>query len=78
MARLSEASATASSVAAELGIPPSPPESGCGGCTSGSEAIASFDRHLGFCNGTKPHSPLGGHTPGQASLDQLPPIPAAA
>lgn len=47
-------------------------------CTGVSEARASIGRHLGFYNGTRPHSSLGGRTPDQACLNQLTPIPAAA
>ena len=43
-----------------------------------SEARASIGRYLGFYNGTRPHSSLGGQTPDQAYLNQLTPIPAAA
>jgi putative transposase len=43
-----------------------------------SEARASIGRYLGFYNGTRPHSSLGGRTPDQAYLNQLTPIPAAA
>ena len=43
-----------------------------------SEARASIGRYLGFYNGTRPHSSLGGRTPDQAYLNQLAPIPAAA
>ena len=42
------------------------------------EARASIGRYLGFYNGTRPHSSLGGQTPDQAYLNQLTPIPAAA
>jgi putative transposase len=43
-----------------------------------SEARASIGRYLGFYNGTRPHSSLGGRTPDQAYLNRLTPIPAAA
>jgi putative transposase len=43
-----------------------------------SEARASIGRYLGFYNGTRPHSSLGGRTPDQAYLNQPKPIPAAA
>ena len=43
-----------------------------------SEARASIGRYLGFYNGTRPHSSLGGQTPDQAYLNQPTPIPAAA
>ncbi len=43
-----------------------------------SEARASNGRYLGFYNGTRPHSSLGGRTPDQAYLNRLTPIPAAA
>jgi putative transposase len=43
-----------------------------------SEARASIGRYLGFYNGTRPHSSLGGHTPNQAYANQPTPIPAAA
>lgn len=43
-----------------------------------SEARASIRRYLGFYNGTRPHSSLGGRTPDQAYLNQPTPIPAAA
>jgi putative transposase len=42
------------------------------------EARASIGRYLGFYNGTRPHSSLGGRTPDQAYLNRLTPIPAAA
>jgi putative transposase len=42
-----------------------------------SEARASIGRYLGFYNGTRPHSSLGGQTPDQA-YNQPTPIPAAA
>ena len=42
-----------------------------------SEARASIGRSLGFYNGTRPHSSLGGQTPDQA-YNQPTPIPAAA
>jgi putative transposase len=41
------------------------------------EARASIGRYLGFYNGTRPHSSLGGQTPDQA-YNQPTPIPAAA
>jgi putative transposase len=43
-----------------------------------SEARASIGRYLGFYNGMRPHSSLGGRTPNQAYLNQPTPIPAAA
>jgi putative transposase len=43
-----------------------------------SEARTSIGRYIGFCNGTRPHSSLGGRTPDQAYLNPLTPIPAAA
>jgi putative transposase len=43
-----------------------------------SEAHASIGRYLGFYNGRRPHSSLGGQTPDQAYLNQPMPIPAAA
>jgi putative transposase len=43
-----------------------------------SEARASIGRYLGFYNGTRPHSSLGGQTPDQAYYNQPMPIPAAA
>jgi putative transposase len=43
-----------------------------------SEARASIGRYLGFYNGMRPHSSLGGRTPDQAYLNPLTPIPAAA
>ena len=43
-----------------------------------SEARASIGRYLGFYNGMRPHSSLGGRTPDQAYLNRLTPIPAAA
>ena len=43
-----------------------------------SEARASIGRYLCFYNGTRPHSSLGGRTPGKAYLNQPTPIPAAA
>jgi putative transposase len=43
-----------------------------------SEARASIGSYLGFYNGTRPHSSLGGRTPEQAYLNQPTPIPAAA
>jgi putative transposase len=42
-----------------------------------SEARASIGRYLGFYNGTRPHSSLGGQTPDLA-YNQPTPIPAAA
>lgn len=42
------------------------------------EARASLGRHLGFYNGTRPHSALGGQTPDQAYRKQPTSIPAAA
>jgi putative transposase len=42
------------------------------------EARASIGRYVGFYNGTRPHSSLGGRTPDQAYLNQPTPIPAAA
>jgi putative transposase len=42
------------------------------------EARASIGRYLGFYNGTRPHSSLGGRTPDQAYTNQATPIPAAA
>jgi putative transposase len=46
--------------------------------TGVSEARASIDRYLGFYNGKRPHSSLGGQTPDRAYLNQPTPIPAAA
>ena len=46
--------------------------------TGVSEARASIGRYLGFYNGTRPHSSLGGQTPDQAYLNLPTPIPAAA
>lgn len=43
-----------------------------------SEARASIGRHLGFCNGARPHSSHGGRTPDQAYFNRQTPIPAAA
>jgi putative transposase len=43
-----------------------------------SEARASIGRYLGFYNGKRPHSSLGGLTPDQAYLNWPTPIPAAA
>jgi putative transposase len=43
-----------------------------------SKARASIGRHLGFHNGTRPHSSLRGQTPDRAYLNQPTPIPAAA
>jgi putative transposase len=43
-----------------------------------SEARTSIGRYIGFYNGTRPHSSLGGPTPDQAYLNRLTPIPAAA
>jgi putative transposase len=43
-----------------------------------SEARTSIGRYIGFYNGTRPHSSLGGRTPDQAYLNRLTPIPAAA
>ena len=43
-----------------------------------SEARASLARYLGFYNGTRPHSSLGGQTPDQAYFNQPTPIPVAA
>jgi putative transposase len=43
-----------------------------------SEARASIGRYLGFYNGTRPHSSLGGQAPDQAYLNQPTPIPVAA
>ena len=41
------------------------------------EARASIGRYLGFFNGRRPHSSLGGRTPDQAYLDGLPQLEAA-
>ena len=41
------------------------------------EARASIGRYLGFFNGRRPHSSLGGRTPDQAYLDGLPQLAAA-
>lgn len=46
--------------------------------TGVSEARASIGRYLGFYNGTRPHSSLGGQTPDQAYFNQPTPIPVAA
>jgi len=46
--------------------------------TGVSEARASIGRYLGFYNGTRPHSSLGGQTPDQVYANQPTPIPAAA
>ena len=43
-----------------------------------SEARASIGRYLGFYNGRRPHSSLGGRTPDQLYANQPTPIPAAA
>ena len=43
-----------------------------------SEARASIGRYLGFYNGMRQHSSLGGRTPDQAYLNPLTSIPAAA
>ena len=43
-----------------------------------SEARSSIGRYFGFCNGTRPHSSLGGQTPDRAYFNQPRPIPAAA
>jgi putative transposase len=43
-----------------------------------SEARASIGRYLGFYNGKRPHSSLGGQTPDQAYLQAPTPIVAAA
>ena len=45
--------------------------------TGVSEARASIGRYLGFYNGRRPHSSLGGQTPDQA-YNQPTPIPVAA
>jgi putative transposase len=42
------------------------------------EARASISRYLGFYNGKRPHSSLGGKTPDQAYINLATPIPAAA
>jgi putative transposase len=42
------------------------------------EARASIGRYIGFYNGTRPHSSLGGRRPDQAYVDLATPIPAAA
>jgi putative transposase len=42
------------------------------------EARASIGRYLGFYNGKRPHSSLGGKTPDQAYINLATPIPAAA
>ena len=42
------------------------------------EARASIGRYLGFSNGKRPHSSLGGKTPDQAYINLATPIPAAA
>ena len=41
-------------------------------------ARASIGRYLGFYNGKRPHSSLGGRTPDQAYFNPATPIPAAA
>ena len=41
------------------------------------EARASIGRYLGFFNGRRPHSSLGGRTPDQAYFDGLPQVAAA-
>ena len=43
-----------------------------------SQARASIGRYLGFYNGKRPHSSLGGNTPDQAYINLATPIPAAA
>ena len=43
-----------------------------------SEARTSIGHYLGFYNGTRPHSSLGGQTPDQAYFNQPTPIPVAA
>jgi len=43
-----------------------------------SEARTLIGRYIGFYNGTRPHSSLGGRTPDQSYLNLLTPIPAAA
>jgi putative transposase len=45
---------------------------------SAPEARISIGRCLAFYNGRRPHSSLGGHTPDQAYITPLQPIPAAA
>ena len=47
------------------------------GYASVSEARFSIARYLGFYNGTRPHSSLGGRTPDWAYLNQPSLIPAA-
>jgi putative transposase len=42
------------------------------------EARASIGRYLGFYNGKRPHSSLGGKNPDQAYINLATPIPAAA
>jgi putative transposase len=42
------------------------------------EARASIGRYLGFYNGKRPHSSLGGKTPDLAYINLATPIPAAA
>ncbi len=42
------------------------------------QARASIDRYLGFYNGKRPHSSLGGKTPDQAYINLAAPIQAAA
>ncbi|MBA3324101.1 MAG: IS3 family transposase [Rhodobacteraceae bacterium] len=42
------------------------------------QARASIGRYLGFYNGKRPHSSLGGKTPDQAYINMATPIPAAA
>ncbi len=42
------------------------------------EARASIGRYLGFYNGRRPHSSLGGQTPDQAYTNLATPIPTAA
>ncbi len=42
------------------------------------QARASIGRYLGFYNGKRPHSSLGGKTPDQAHINLATPIPAAA
>jgi putative transposase len=42
------------------------------------EARASIGRYLGFYNGKRPHSSLGGKTPDRAYITMATPIPAAA
>ena len=42
------------------------------------QARASIGRYLGFYNGKRPHSSLGGKTPDQAYINLATPIPAAA